>query len=68
MQSTFHIGQLVRLSDGVADREKGHTYCVVNIVPAGTERLPTYLIKTMTGGERIVQPKDIRPASALALP
>ena len=32
MQSTFHIGQLVGLSEGAADREKGRTYCVVNIV------------------------------------
>jgi len=68
MQSTFHIGQLVRLSEGAADREKGRTYCVVNFVPAGTERLPAYLIKNMTGGEKIVQPKDIKPASAHALP
>jgi len=68
MQSTFHVGQLVRLSEGAADRKKGRTYCVVDIVPAGTGRLPSYLIKTMTGGERIVQPKDIRPASARALP
>ena len=68
MQSTFRIGQLVRLSEGAADREKGRTYCVVSIVPGATERLPAYLIKTMTGGERIVRQKDIKPASADALP
>lgn len=68
MQSTFHIGQLVRLNEGVADREKGRTYCVVNIVPTENERHPAYLIKTMTGGEKIVRPKDIKPASAHALP
>ena len=68
MPSTFCIGQLVRLSEGVADREKGRIYCVVSIVPAGAERLPAYLIKTATGGEKIVRPKDIRPASAHALP
>ena len=68
MQSTFRVGQLVRLSEDAADREKGRTYCVVSIVPAGTEPLPAYLIKTMTGGEKIVQPKDIRPAAAHALP
>ena len=68
MQSTFHVGQLVRLSEGVAEREKGRTYCVVNIVPAGTERLPAYLIKTMTGGDKIVRQEDLRPASAHALP
>ena len=27
MQSMFRIGQLVRLSEGAADREKGRTYC-----------------------------------------
>ena len=68
MPSTFHIGQLVRLNEGVADKETGRTYCVVDIVPAGAGRLPAYLIKTMTGGEKTVRPKDIKPASAHALP
>ncbi|MXQ10580.1 hypothetical protein [Microvirga makkahensis] len=68
MRSTFHIGQLVRLSEGAADGEKGRTYCVVNIVPAGAERQPAYLIKNMTGKEKIVRPNDIKPASAHALP
>jgi hypothetical protein len=68
MQSTFRIGQLVRLSESSAGGEKGRTYCVVSIVRAGTERQPAYLIKTMTGGEKIVRPKDIKPASAHALP
>lgn len=68
MQTTFHIGQLVRLSQGAADREKGRTYCVVNIVPVGAEHPPAYLIKNMTGDEKIVQPKDIKPASAHTLP
>ena len=68
MQSTFRVGQLVRLSEGAADREKGRTYCVVSIFPAGTRRLPAYLIKTMTGGDKIVRQEDLRPASAHALP
>ena len=68
MQSTFHIGQLVRLKNGAAEKEKGRTYCVVNIVPDGAKSPPAYLIKTMTGAERIVRPADIKPASAHALP
>ena len=68
MQSTFHVGQLVMLSEGAADREKGRTYCVVSIFPAGTRRLPAYLIKTMTGGDKIVRQEDLRPVSAHALP
>jgi hypothetical protein len=66
MQSTFHIGQLVRIKDG-ADKGKGRTYCVVDIVP-GVKGSPTYLIKAMTGAERIVRPTDIKSASAHALP
>ncbi len=68
MKTAFHIGQLVRLSEDVADREKGRTYCVVSIIAPGTERPPAYLIKTMTGGDKIVRQEDIRPASAHALP
>lgn len=68
MPNTFRIGQLVRLGEGAADKEMGRTYCAASIIPAGTKRLPDYLIKTMTGGEKIVRPKDIEPASAHALP
>jgi hypothetical protein len=72
MHSTFYVGQLVRLqsSHGQAPRgrSEGRTYCVTRILAATNEDASTYLIKNMTGAERIVQPQEITAASANAVP
>jgi hypothetical protein len=72
MHSTFYVGQLVRLqcSHGQAPRGQGEgrTYCVTRILSATDEDSSTYLIKNMTGAERIVQPQEITAASANAVP
>jgi hypothetical protein len=70
MHSTFYVGQLVRLQPpcGQAPRGEGRTYCVTRILSATGEDASTYLIKNMTGAERIVQPQEIIAASANAVP
>jgi hypothetical protein len=72
MRSTFYVGQLVRLqsshSQGPRGQSEGRTYCVTRILSATDEDASTYLIKTMTGAERIVQPQEITAASANAVP
>jgi hypothetical protein len=67
MQSNFHIGQLVRLTHS-PDQGDRRTYCVTQILSAGDRDTPAYLIKTMTGTERVVKPRDIKAAAANALP
>ena len=67
MQPTFQIGQLVRLQPPHAQAES-RTFCVTRILPARDERTSAYLIKSMTGAERVVKPQDIKAASANALP
>jgi hypothetical protein len=67
MQPTFQIGQLVRLQSPHGQGES-RTYCVTRILPARDERTSAYLIKTMTGAERLVKPHDIKAASANAVP
>jgi hypothetical protein len=70
MHSTFSVGQLVRFQcpHGQAPRGEGRTYCVTCILSARGEDASTYLIKNMTGAERIVQPQEITAASANAVP
>jgi hypothetical protein len=67
MQPTFHIGQLVRLQSPHAQGES-RTYCVTRILPARDEWASAYLIKNMTGAERVVKAQDIKAASANAVP
>jgi hypothetical protein len=70
MHSTFYVGQLVHLQSSLGQRPcgEGRTYCVTRILSATDEDASTYLIKNMTGAERIVQPQDIKAASADAVP
>jgi len=70
MHSTFYVGQLVHLQSslGQGPRSEGRTYCVTRILSATDEDASTYLIKNMTGAERIVQSQDIKAASADAVP
>jgi hypothetical protein len=72
MHSTFYVGQLVRLQpphgQGPHSQGEGRTYCVTRILPARGEDSSTYLIKNMTGVERMVQSQDIKAASAYAVP
>jgi hypothetical protein len=72
MHSTFYVGQLVRLQppcgQGPRGQSEGRTYCVTRILSARGEDSSTYLIKNMTGAERIVQPQEIIAASANAVP
>jgi hypothetical protein len=72
MSSTFYVGQLVHLQlpcgQGPRGQGEGRTYCVTRILSAKGEDSSTYLIKNMTGAERIVQPQDIQAASADAVP
>jgi hypothetical protein len=72
MHSTFSVGQLVRLQLPCGPRPRGQgegrTYCVTRILLAKGEDASTYLIKNMTGAERIVQPQEIIAASANAVP
>jgi hypothetical protein len=67
MQPTFQIGQLVRLQLPHAWGET-RTYCVTRILPARDEWASAYLIKNMTGAERVVKAQDIKAASANAVP
>ena len=67
MQPTFQIGQLVRLQSPHAQGES-RTYCVTRILPDQDERTSAYLIKNMSGAERVVKPQDIKAASADAVP
>ncbi len=67
MQSNFHIGQLVRLTHS-PDQGDGRTYCVTRILSARDRDTPAYLIKTMTGTERVVEPQEIKAAAANAVP
>ena len=65
--STFHIGQLVRLtrpSSGYADHR---IYCIVCMV-VQEPGLPLYRIKNTIGGERLVSAEEIEPANHTALP
>lgn len=67
MQQTFHVGQLVRitnLSTGYGDRR---IYCVVCQIPheAGIE---IYRIKNAIGVERLVRGEEIEAAALTALP
>ena len=72
MHSTFYVGQLVRFQSpcgaGPRGQGEGRTYCVTRILSARGEDASTYLIKNMTGAERIVQPQEITAASANAVP
>jgi hypothetical protein len=72
MHSTFYVGQLVHLQSSLGQRPcgqgEGRTYCVTRILSATDEDASTYLIKNMIGAERIVQPQDIKAASADAVP
>ncbi len=70
MRSTFYVGQLVHLQSSLSQRpcDQGRTYCVTRILSATDEDAFTYLIKNMTGAERIVQSQDIKAASADAVP
>ncbi len=67
MQSTFHIGQLVRLQ---APHAQGgsRTYCITGVLTVINEGTSAYIIKDMTGAERVVKPQDIKAASADAVP
>jgi hypothetical protein len=67
MKPTFHIGQLVRLIQSPGQRG-GRTYCITHVLPSDDQRKSAYLIKAMTGAERIVRPQDIKAASANAVP
>jgi hypothetical protein len=67
MQPTFQIGQLVRLQSPHAQGES-RTYCVTRILPARDERASAYLIKNITGAERVVKAQDIKAACANAVP
>ncbi len=67
MQSKFHIGQLVRLTQSLGQGDR-RTYCVTRILSSGDKDAPAYLIKTMTGSERMVKPEDIKAAAANAVP
>src|SRR4051812_28642297 len=67
MKRTFHVGQLVRLNQSPGHGE-GRIYCITCVLPSEDQRMPAYLIKTMTGAERIVRPQEIKAASANAVP
>lgn len=67
MQSRFHIGQLVRLTQSL-DQGDGRIYCVTRILSSEDQPAPAYLIKTMTGTERVVRPREIKAAPAGAVP
>ena len=67
MHSNFHLGQLVRLTQS-PDQGAGRIYCMTRVLPSGDKNTPAYLIKTMTGSERVVKPQDIKAAAANAVP
>jgi len=67
MKDTFHIGQLVRITQssvGYADRR---IYCIVCLVAQEKgDRL--YRVKNAVGIERLVKATEIEPAALTAVP
>ena len=67
MNSTFHVGQLVRLEKPLCPGNH-RSFCITRILAAEGGGVPTYHIKNVNGAEWIVQPQDIKAASANAVP
>jgi len=67
MNSTFRVGQLVRLEKPIGPGNN-RPFCITRILASEVGGRPTYHIKNVNGAEWIVEPQDIKAASANAVP
>ena len=67
MQTTFNIGQLVRITRPSSGNADHRIYCIVCLVAqARGERL--YRVKHTVGAARVVKGEAIEPAALTAVP